>query len=167
MPPGCSPLVDPIPLAQNTRLHHQKRSLLLRQSVRRIQVNRPSFQSVLRKKKRQTEKEMKGQHKKGKRLFKHLPKDANPSIVTFVQGLIFFVYLFSSSSLSNMLRTIQSRHLIRPFTKYAISKHRCLATVAQDLENAYDVVIIGGGVAGATLACSLGNHGNWIYMTCH
>lgn len=56
-----------------------------------------------------------------------------------------------------MLRTIQSRHLIRPFTKYAINKQRHLATVAQDLENAYDVVIIGGGVAGATLACSLGN----------
>ncbi|KAL9553562.1 hypothetical protein PS6_003865 [Mucor atramentarius] len=54
-----------------------------------------------------------------------------------------------------MLRTIQSRHLIRPFTKYAINKQRHLATVAQDLENAYDVVIIGGGVAGATLACSL------------
>lgn len=58
-----------------------------------------------------------------------------------------------------MLRTIQSRHLIRPFAKYAINKQRHLATVAQDLENAYDVVIIGGGVAGATLACSLGNVG--------
>lgn len=63
-----------------------------------------------------------------------------------------------------MLRTIQSRYLLRPFTKHAMSKHRCLATVAQDLEDAYDVVIIGGGVAGATLACSLGNCGNWIYM---
>ncbi|KAI8645558.1 hypothetical protein BD408DRAFT_361326 [Parasitella parasitica] len=54
-----------------------------------------------------------------------------------------------------MLRTIQSRQLIQPFTRYAISRNRHLATVAQDLENAYDVVIIGGGVAGVTLACSL------------
>jgi ubiquinone biosynthesis monooxygenase Coq6 len=56
-----------------------------------------------------------------------------------------------------MLRTIQSKHLVRPFIKYAINKNRHLATVAQDLENAYDVVIIGGGIAGVTLACSLGN----------
>lgn len=56
-----------------------------------------------------------------------------------------------------MLRTIQSKHLTRPFTRYAINKNRHLATAAQDLENAYDVVIIGGGIAGVTLACSLGN----------
>lgn len=56
-----------------------------------------------------------------------------------------------------MLRTIQSKNLVQPLTRYAINKNRHLATVAQDLENAYDVVIIGGGVAGVTLACSLGN----------
>jgi NADH dehydrogenase FAD-containing subunit len=55
-----------------------------------------------------------------------------------------------------MIRTVQKHHrLIRPVFKNAFNR-RCLATVAHDLENAYDVVIIGGGVAGVTLACSLG-----------
>lgn len=57
-----------------------------------------------------------------------------------------------------MLRTIQKQRLIQPLVsvKNAFQK-RNLASISQDLENAYDVVIIGGGVAGVTLACSLGN----------
>lgn len=56
-----------------------------------------------------------------------------------------------------MLRCVQKQSLIRPFisSQHALQK-RTLASISQDLENAYDVVIIGGGVAGVTLACSLG-----------
>ncbi|GAA5815003.1 hypothetical protein MFLAVUS_008507 [Mucor flavus] len=55
-----------------------------------------------------------------------------------------------------MLRCIQLQKVIRPFlrSQHALQK-RTLASISPDLENAYDVVIIGGGVAGVTLACSL------------
>ncbi|KAI9481198.1 MAG: hypothetical protein EXX96DRAFT_450557, partial [Benjaminiella poitrasii] len=58
-----------------------------------------------------------------------------------------------------MLRAIQ-RHSFshRPFIHQFAKRN--LATVAKDLENAYDVVIIGGGVAGVSLACSLGKKKN-------
>lgn len=59
-----------------------------------------------------------------------------------------------------MLRTIQKTRLLAPIKKYAYQK-RTLASLTHDLNDAYDVVIIGGGVAGATLACSLG-----IYLSC-
>ncbi|KAI7900840.1 uncharacterized protein BX663DRAFT_516697 [Cokeromyces recurvatus] len=53
-----------------------------------------------------------------------------------------------------MLRAIQKRTFIRQsFVKHVAKRN--LATVAKDIENAYDVVIIGGGVAGVSLACSL------------
>lgn len=56
-----------------------------------------------------------------------------------------------------MLRILQNKKLYQPFisSQYAFQK-RTLASISNDLENAYDVVIIGGGVAGVTLACSLG-----------
>lgn len=56
-----------------------------------------------------------------------------------------------------MLRCIQPQKVVRPFLRnqHALQK-RTLASISPDLENAYDVVIIGGGVAGVTLACSLG-----------
>lgn len=58
-----------------------------------------------------------------------------------------------------MLRILQNSKLIQPLisTKHAFQK-RTLASISNDLENAYDVVIIGGGVAGVTLACSLGKN---------
>lgn len=55
-----------------------------------------------------------------------------------------------------MLRIAQRQYRqVQPVIKFAYNK-RCLATIANDHQNAYDVVIIGGGVAGVTLACSLG-----------
>jgi ubiquinone biosynthesis monooxygenase Coq6 len=54
-----------------------------------------------------------------------------------------------------MLRTIQKSKLVGSINKYAFQK-RTLASINHNLNDAYDVVIIGGGVAGATLACSLG-----------
>ncbi|KAI9357088.1 hypothetical protein BD770DRAFT_420138 [Pilaira anomala] len=55
-----------------------------------------------------------------------------------------------------MLRCVQKQSLIRPFiSSQRVLQKRTLASISQDLENAYDVVIIGGGVAGVTLACSL------------
>ncbi|KAG2211219.1 hypothetical protein INT47_006339 [Mucor saturninus] len=55
-----------------------------------------------------------------------------------------------------MLRILQSQKLYQPFVsnRHALQR-RTLASISNDLENAYDVVIIGGGVAGVTLACSL------------
>jgi ubiquinone biosynthesis monooxygenase Coq6 len=57
-----------------------------------------------------------------------------------------------------MLRTLQTPTLLRRLgTIKNTAPIRTLASVSSDLESAYDVVIIGGGVAGVTLACSLGN----------
>lgn len=57
-----------------------------------------------------------------------------------------------------MLRTIQTKRLAHSLLSAENAfQRRTLASISQDLENAYDVVIIGGGVAGVTLACSLGN----------
>lgn len=70
-------------------------------------------------------------------------------------SLILFCFVFPFSP--NMLRILQNQKLIQPLisTRHAFQK-RTLASTSNDLENAYDVVIIGGGVAGVTLACSLG-----------
>lgn len=56
-----------------------------------------------------------------------------------------------------MLRLVQNSKLFQPLISSQVAfQKRTLASVSNDLENAYDVVIIGGGVAGVTLACSLG-----------
>lgn len=49
-----------------------------------------------------------------------------------------------------MLRSISRSRVFKP-----AFQSRTLASISKDLNDAYDVVIIGGGVAGATLACSL------------
>lgn len=51
----------------------------------------------------------------------------------------------------NMLRSLQKSY----FHKNTFGR-RGLVTVSKDIQQAYDVVIIGGGVAGVTLACALG-----------
>lgn len=52
-----------------------------------------------------------------------------------------------------MLRSISKSKIFKP-----AFQSRTLASISHDLNDAYDVVIIGGGVAGATLACSLGKY---------
>lgn len=59
-----------------------------------------------------------------------------------------------------MLRSISKSRVFKP-----AFQSRTLASISKDLNDAYDVVIIGGGVAGATLACSLGNNTQTLQTT--
>lgn len=85
--------------------------------------------------------------------------EQNPFFVTQeLNTLALLLYFFFFYFAINMIRTVQKQYrFVQPVIKNAFSR-RCLATTAKDLENAYDVVIIGGGVAGVTLACSLGKN---------
>jgi ubiquinone biosynthesis monooxygenase Coq6 len=55
-----------------------------------------------------------------------------------------------------MLRTINKKRLLQPLTQYALKRNLATVTNTTNLDDAYDIVIIGGGVAGVSLACSLG-----------
>lgn len=67
------------------------------------------------------------------------------------------MFLFRQTfSLIYMFRTIYKKTLLRPLNQYPFKRSLATVTNSAHLDDAYDIVIIGGGVAGVSLACSLG-----------